>query len=332
MDSEDSSDEDFGADGSEEVAASLKNLRRVTLRGSWQKWLKRQGKKLKQEVSEKDYKTYRKMFDLLDVDNGGTLDVDEISTALEALGLKADREEIKRQMNALSYSNEEVEEIDFETFIEFLHDHVDAAQTENSKKKGVRLPFFLWIPAFQRRKNIEVVMSMRHMDNLENHLSLPKQEEIAEVPAVQESQSSDEAFPARPPPKRCSPSKIKSPVRRRPLRLVDVEKELARKAERESARRKSIESIKKFKRTQSMRRESRLLEKQALEHILNREGRKSATLRRGSSFSRRDVSADAASLRRTSSMRRGSHFISTALAAESSALRRTASISLGDSV
>ena len=84
------------------------------------------------------------MFDMLDVDGGGTLDVDEIKTALEALGLPANETEIKRQMNAVATTGEQIDELDFATFIEFMHGQVENTNNSSSKDKAgnVKLPFF----------------------------------------------------------------------------------------------------------------------------------------------------------------------------------------------
>eukprot|EP00948_MAST-09A_sp_MAST-9A-sp1_P000566 g566.t1 len=159
------------------------------------KWLEKTGKKIKKELTTEEKTMYRRMFSLLDADGGGTLDVDELCTALAVLGLNPSEKQIEAKLQKMFHCSE----IDFDQFIQFMlnrkmedgneqvdwaeeiwgqNDNEDDKQSDNrGEKKDQPLPFFLWIPAYSRRKNFEVWESLEHVDNIENHISLPIAEE-----------------------------------------------------------------------------------------------------------------------------------------------------------
>ena len=46
-------------------------------------------------------------------------------------------------------------------------------ENKDKKQKNVQLPFFLWIPAYQRRKNLEIFESLDHLNDIVDHIVLP---------------------------------------------------------------------------------------------------------------------------------------------------------------
>ena len=59
---------------------------------------------MKKELTVEEKRLYRRMFELLDADGGGTLDVDELVTALGVLGLNPRKRDIEARLQKMFVS------------------------------------------------------------------------------------------------------------------------------------------------------------------------------------------------------------------------------------
>jgi len=149
-------------------------------------WLRTQGKKEEAKMTLEEREMYKKIFNMLDEDGSGTLDTEEISVAMKLVGVKISKGQLRRDIFGYSKDGQ----LNFAAFIRIMdvktktipskpsnskpltgdsprkHErkmssHSSASSAESSEEI---LPFNLWVPAFQRRKNIDFVMELKLRD------------------------------------------------------------------------------------------------------------------------------------------------------------------------
>lgn len=125
------------------------------------KWMRMRGRFIRRQVSEKEVKHLREIFNVLDMDKNGDIDLTEIQQALGALGIHmADQE----MLWLMSKVNDFKGTLDFGQFVQSFETGAKEwdklRQINNNRRKNNHnyepaLPFDLWIPAFHRGKMIE---------------------------------------------------------------------------------------------------------------------------------------------------------------------------------
>mmetsp|Transcript_19206 Transcript_19206/g.31988 ORF Transcript_19206/g.31988 Transcript_19206/m.31988 type:complete len:376 (-) Transcript_19206:348-1475(-) len=179
------------------------------------KWLRKHGKPVYRKMSAGEREMYISVFNLLDEDGSGSLDIDELVVATQLIGQRINRKALSEMVHTISGRDE----LDFPEFLqlvkngrwvtesncdhrvsdnrlalqETLKEHKKTrilseklpSQLEEKKDSPAAssLPFHLFIPAFCRRKNVEFVMEMKLDDfntlpYLIENISFEKKEEV----------------------------------------------------------------------------------------------------------------------------------------------------------
>jgi hypothetical protein len=181
------------------------------------RWLVNTGKQRCEPLTRDERQACKHVFSLLDVDCGGTLDVDELMLAMQALGVPVPRSVLYEQIERVAGKNQ----LNFQDFLGFMtaetsrqrnnsprvrmHRKDDSSRTSHRRRRGSsplagkkadkswskkprddgttkqrkrtnNLPLKLFIPAYIRRENINIVMSLDFLDDVEDALITTQQD------------------------------------------------------------------------------------------------------------------------------------------------------------
>lgn len=127
-------------------------------------WMRKRGKMLKRKIAPNTKMHYWLMFDLLDQNKNGLLDMHELVSALHNIGMMVSRSELRQMISALSRK-------DSLTFEEFVNGFTAVSEWDKlfeirkqrlkHQNKDPALPFVLWVPAYHRTQTLKAIMQMK---------------------------------------------------------------------------------------------------------------------------------------------------------------------------
>merc|ERR1712072_298860 len=91
----------------------------------------------KNQLSEKQIAEMREAFDLFDSDGGGTIDIDELGTAMEALGFQPKKGEIKKMVDDLDKDGDGT--IDWDEFMILMGGKLSDKDMKDDMVKAFKL-------------------------------------------------------------------------------------------------------------------------------------------------------------------------------------------------
>jgi len=133
-----------------------------------EEWLQLHGKMIKRKMDANSRVRYRLVFDLLDSNNQGHIEFEELYEALRSTGLKMTATELGFMVSKIGHDGTA---ISFEDFVNGFASISEWDAILDLRKQRIAtgkhnsaeppLPFILWIPAFHRTQMLEAVMSLK---------------------------------------------------------------------------------------------------------------------------------------------------------------------------
>merc|ERR1712070_1218153 len=93
--------------------------------------------KMAAKMSDKEIAECKEAFDLFDADNGGTIDIEELGTAMTALGFTPKKAEIKKMVDDLDKDGDGT--IDFEEFMMLMSGKMSDKDAKADMQKAFKL-------------------------------------------------------------------------------------------------------------------------------------------------------------------------------------------------
>jgi hypothetical protein len=129
-----------------------------------ERWLRGHGKLMRRKVHPREKVRYRRMFDMLDNDGSGAVDLTEIYAAMTHTGLKASKDELMMIVQVADRNSDG--ELNFDEFISSFTslsewDRLYRLWRKRKDESNAEptLPFTLWVPAFHRQCVMERAMT-----------------------------------------------------------------------------------------------------------------------------------------------------------------------------
>merc|ERR1712046_38936 len=89
------------------------------------------------KMSEKEIAECKEAFDLFDGDSGGTIDIEELGTAMTALGFEPKKAEVKKMVDDLDKDGDGT--IDFDEFMNLMADKMSSKDAREDMCKAFKL-------------------------------------------------------------------------------------------------------------------------------------------------------------------------------------------------
>merc|ERR1712094_158293 len=89
------------------------------------------------KMSDKEMAECKEAFDLFDADNGGTIDIAEMGTAMTALGFQPKKAEVKKMVDDMDKDSDGT--IDFDEFIQLMAGKMSSKDAKDHMVKAFKL-------------------------------------------------------------------------------------------------------------------------------------------------------------------------------------------------
>ncbi|KAG1654696.1 hypothetical protein FOA52_003921 [Chlamydomonas sp. UWO 241] len=125
----------------------------LNLFGDVNKWLKKHGKGVKLRLTDAQKEELQAVFRMMDSDNGGSIDVGELSAAFKLLGFKLSRTEIAEIVSEVDHDGSG--ELEFQEFLEVMTLTLLRISERKEQEATSQVPMSLITTAYKRKKLLE---------------------------------------------------------------------------------------------------------------------------------------------------------------------------------